>query len=134
MLRYSEVPRDEEVLDDEELAQREQQEEQAGLLGLEVQRSDEEIPGDVGAACGSLAVAAAGGEESPSSAFQRAKLLLMASYALGAWAWRSWEFAVALLLISVHPSGTLSLVSVYGLLDNLVRITMGASAGSYIER
>jgi len=34
---------------------------------------------------------------------------------------RSWEFAVALLLIQLYPS-SLRLLSVYGCLDNVVRV------------
>lgn len=45
----------------------------------------------------------------------RAKVLLLSSYSLAAWAWRSWEFTVALVLIELYP-GSLLVVSAYGLL------------------
>mmetsp|Transcript_26528 Transcript_26528/g.71752 ORF Transcript_26528/g.71752 Transcript_26528/m.71752 type:complete len:502 (+) Transcript_26528:201-1706(+) len=58
---------------------------------------------------------------------------LMLSYALAAWAWRSWEFAVALLLIQLSSS-SLRLVSAYGLVDNFVRVAFGGSVGGYVGR
>ncbi|KAL6755200.1 hypothetical protein V8C86DRAFT_3137942 [Haematococcus lacustris] len=62
----------------------------------------------------------------------RAQHALMAAYCLAAWAWRSWEFAVALLLLHLYPS--LLLVSVYGLVDNGVRLLSGPAVGAYIAR
>jgi hypothetical protein len=39
----------------------------------------------------------------------------------------------ALILMRLHPSSLL-LVSVYGLLDNLVRLVLGGYVGSFIDR
>lgn len=55
------------------------------------------------------------------------------SHALARWAWRSWEFAVALILMRLHPSSLL-LVSLYGLLDNLARVVLGSFVGGYVDR
>ncbi len=46
---------------------------------------------------------------------------------------RSWEFAVALLLMDLYPDSLL-LVSVYGIADNVVRVLLGSFLGSYIAR
>lgn len=63
----------------------------------------------------------------------RAKLFLCTSYALAAWAWRSWEFIVALVLIELYPNSLL-MVSAYGLLDNFARVLLGPAVGSYVDR
>ncbi|GLC41594.1 hypothetical protein PLESTB_000698500 [Pleodorina starrii] len=63
----------------------------------------------------------------------RAKFFLCASYALAAWAWRSWEFIVALVLIELYPESLL-MVSAYGLLDNLARVLLGPVVGNYVDR
>ncbi|KAF5829728.1 Ferroporti-1 [Dunaliella salina] len=63
----------------------------------------------------------------------KAQKPLMLAYAMAAWAWRSWEFAVALLLIQLSSS-SLRLVSVYGLADNFVRVAFGGSVGGYVGR
>ena len=55
------------------------------------------------------------------------------SYSLAAWAWRAWEFTVALVLIELYPDSLL-LVSIYGLLDNLSRVTLGGWVGQYLDR
>jgi hypothetical protein len=52
---------------------------------------------------------------------------------LGQWGWRTWEFAVALILIELYPD-TLLLVALYGLLDALVKLVTGSAIGSYIDR
>ncbi|GIL55048.1 hypothetical protein Vafri_10701 [Volvox africanus] len=67
--------------------------------------------------------------EVPSSA----KVFLCSSYALAAWAWRSWEFIVALILIELYPDSLL-MVSAYGILDNLARVLLGPAVGSYLDR
>ncbi|GBF99021.1 hypothetical protein Rsub_11825 [Raphidocelis subcapitata] len=79
------------------------------------------------AAVGDLA--AADGRAPPAAAFRA----LYASHALARWAWRTWEFAVVLILLHLHP-GSLLLVSGYGLMDNLVRVVAGAAVGRYIDR
>ncbi len=63
----------------------------------------------------------------------RAKYFICSSYALAAWAWRSWEFIVALALIELYPDSLL-MVSAYGLLDNLARVLLGPAVGGYIDR
>lgn len=62
-----------------------------------------------------------------------AKWYLYGSYFMAAWAWRFAEFLYALLMISLFPNN-LILVSVYGLLDNAVRLLLGPAVGSYIDR
>ena len=56
-----------------------------------------------------------------------------AAHALARWAWRTWEFAVALILIRLSPA-SLALVSAYGLADNVARVAFGAAAGAYVDR
>jgi iron-regulated transporter 1 len=46
---------------------------------------------------------------------------------------RSWEFAVALLLIDLYPD-SLRLVAAYGIADNVVRVVLGSRVGSFISR
>lgn len=48
-------------------------------------------------------------------------------------AWRGMEFTIALVLIELYPD-SLVLVSLYGLLDNGVRVTLGSAMGGYIDR
>lgn len=55
------------------------------------------------------------------------------SHFLARWAWRTWEFAVALILMELHPTSLL-LVSLYGLMDNLVRVLLGSTVGCYVDR
>ncbi len=43
------------------------------------------------------------------------------------------EFTIALVLIQLYPNSLL-LVSVYGMLDNAARISMGGAIGAYIDR
>lgn len=47
--------------------------------------------------------------------------------------WRTWEFAVALLLAELYPSSLL-LVAAYGLCDDVVQILSGFLLGAYIDR
>jgi hypothetical protein len=61
------------------------------------------------------------------------KAPMLMSHFLARWAWRTWEFAVALLLIKLHPASLL-LVSVYGLLDNFSRLAFGSLTGQYVDR
>eukprot|EP00882_Tetradesmus_deserticola_P024070 GHRQ01026291.1.p1 GENE.GHRQ01026291.1~~GHRQ01026291.1.p1 ORF type:complete len:177 (+),score=49.58 GHRQ01026291.1:161-691(+) len=68
-----------------------------------------------------------------SGSFGAVLICLYAAHALARWAWRTWEFAVALILMRLQPSSLL-LVSVYGFLDILVRLALGAYVGSYIDR
>lgn len=67
---------------------------------------------------------------------RRPQAALMCAYALAAWAWRSWDFFVALVLIDLAPApaSSLRLVSAYGLADNLARLTLGASVGDFVGR
>jgi len=58
---------------------------------------------------------------------------LITHISLNSWAWRTWEFAVALILIRLYP-GSLALISAYGLMENLVRVVGGAPVGRYIDR
>ncbi|MEW5318688.1 MAG: hypothetical protein WDW38_009890 [Sanguina aurantia] len=58
---------------------------------------------------------------------------LFASYAMAAWAWRAWEYTVALVIVLYNPDD-LRMVSIYGLLDNVVRVLCGAAVGTYIDR
>ncbi|PNH07594.1 Solute carrier family 40 member 1 [Tetrabaena socialis] len=69
----------------------------------------------------------------PSVIPTRARLFLCTSYALAAWAWRSWEFLVALVLIELYPNSLL-MVAAYGLLDNLARVVLGPAVGSFVDR
>jgi hypothetical protein len=59
-------------------------------------------------------------------------LLIISPQPARSWAWRTWEFAVALILIRLHP-GSLALISGYGLVDNLVRVAGGAPVGRYVD-
>lgn len=61
---------------------------------------------------------------------------LMCAYALAAWAWSSWDFFVALVLVDLapDPGSSLRLVSAYGLADNIARLTLGASIGKFVGR
>ena len=43
------------------------------------------------------------------------------------------EFTIALVLIELYPDSLL-LVSLYGLLDNGIRVTLGSAMGGYIDR
>ncbi|GLI67363.1 hypothetical protein VaNZ11_011542 [Volvox africanus] len=72
-------------------------------------------------------------EKTASGVPSRAKVFLCSSYALAAWAWRSWEFIVALILIELYPDSLL-MVSAYGILDNLARVLLGPAVGSYLDR
>ncbi|GAX73941.1 hypothetical protein CEUSTIGMA_g1391.t1 [Chlamydomonas eustigma] len=75
-----------------------------------------------------------GESDAPGSAiFRRINLSLMSSYFLAAWAWRGMEFTIALVLIDLYPDSLL-LVSIYGVLDNAVRVTLGGVIGSYLDR
>lgn len=58
----------------------------------------------------------------------RHKSARVSSPAQARWGWRAWEFAVALVLISLCPS--LRIVSVYGLLDGVARVSLGAPIGA----
>ena len=57
-----------------------------------------------------------------------------AAHALARWAWRTWEFAVALILIRLSPTTSLLSVSAYGLADNVARVAFGGAAGAYVDR
>ncbi len=63
----------------------------------------------------------------------KAKAYLCCSYAMAAWAWRSWEFVVALVLIELYPNSLL-MVSAYGLLDNVARVVLGPVVGGFVDR
>lgn len=72
--------------------------------------------------------------ETPSDTIPKAaRFYLCSSYAFAAWAWRSWEFLVALVLIELYPNSLL-MVSAYGLLDNLTRVVLGPTVGGYVDR
>jgi iron-regulated transporter 1 len=58
---------------------------------------------------------------------------VLAAHFLARWAWRSWEFSVALLLVHLYP-GSLRLVAVYGLLDDLCSLALGPLAGQFVDR
>lgn len=58
---------------------------------------------------------------------------LYIAYALAAWNWRSLEFSIAPLLVSIHPNSFV-MVSLYGFLDSLARLLAGSFVGSYIDR
>jgi iron-regulated transporter 1 len=58
---------------------------------------------------------------------------ILAAHFLARWAWRSWEFSVALLLVHLYP-GSLRLVAVYGLLDDLCSLALGPLAGQLVDR
>ena len=60
-------------------------------------------------------------------------LALYSSYMLAAWAWRGMEFTVALILLELLPDSLL-LVSIFGLLDNGVRVVFGGMVGRYIDK
>ena len=60
-------------------------------------------------------------------------LSLYTSYMMAAWAWRGMEFTVALVLLDILPNSLL-LVSIFGLLDNGVRVIFGGMVGRYIDK
>jgi hypothetical protein len=62
-----------------------------------------------------------------------AKYSVYASYSVATWGWRTWEFAVVLILLHVRPN-SLQLVSIYGILESLVAVVCGSAIGSYIDR
>lgn len=62
-----------------------------------------------------------------------AVLCLCGTHALARWGWRTWEFAVALILIKLFPTSLL-LVSIFGLLDNIVRLVFGSVIGQFVDR
>lgn len=62
-----------------------------------------------------------------------AVLCLCGTHALARWGWRTWEFAVALILIKLFPDSLL-LVSIFGLLDNIVRLLFGSVIGQFVDR
>ena len=81
---------------------------------------------------------------------ERAALALLVSHAAAQWGWRSWEFAVALLLGRIFPgaaqrpmprlrlllstaAGTLAPVSAYGLADDLFRVASGGAVGRKLD-
>lgn len=85
--------------------------------------------------CESISIAATSAKDysPPPPATLRAVHGLYASYAMAAWAWRGWEFIVALVLIELYPD-SLAVVAAYGLMDDLVRVFFGASVGEYLDR
>eukprot|EP00798_Chlamydomonas_sp_ICE-L_P006629 gene6629-3285_t len=64
----------------------------------------------------------------PGDRIAASRWFLFFSYCMAAWAWRFADFLYALLMIHIYPS-SLILVSVYGLLDNGVRLVLGSHNG-----
>ncbi|KAF8060042.1 solute carrier family 40 member 1 [Scenedesmus sp. PABB004] len=58
---------------------------------------------------------------------------LYAAHALARAVWRTWEFAVALILMRLAPASLL-LVSAYGLLEDVARLGAGPLVGGYVDR
>jgi iron-regulated transporter 1 len=58
---------------------------------------------------------------------------MLAAYLLASWGWRTWEFAIALLLLGLYPE-SLVLVAAFGLLDDLVKVVSGSSVGDFVDR
>ncbi|KAI8465599.1 MAG: hypothetical protein J3K34DRAFT_84448 [Monoraphidium minutum] len=105
-----------------------QQQQQPAVGGLEARLASwAAAGGDCGAGSDLGALAR---QQGPPAAACNA---LFASHALARWAWRTWEFAVALILVDLHP-GSLGLISAYGLVDNLVRVVGGAPIGAFVDR
>lgn len=75
----------------------------------------------------------AGATAGSSTGWTKAVLCLCGTHALARWGWRTWEFAVALILIQLFPTSLL-LVSVFGLLDNIVRLAFGSVIGQFVDR
>jgi hypothetical protein len=75
----------------------------------------------------------AGAAAGSSTGWTKAVLCLCGTHALARWGWRTWEFAVALILIKLFPASLL-LVSVFGLLDNIVRLAFGSVIGQFVDR
>lgn len=46
---------------------------------------------------------------------------------------RMWEFAIGLILLELRP-GSLTLVSVFGLVDSGAQVLAGPHVGAYIDR
>ncbi|GAX73942.1 hypothetical protein CEUSTIGMA_g1392.t1 [Chlamydomonas eustigma] len=68
-----------------------------------------------------------------SQQFRSIRSSILLSYFMASWARRGMEFTIALVLIDLYPDSLL-LVSIYGLVDNSVRVTLGGVIGSYLDR
>jgi hypothetical protein len=69
----------------------------------------------------------------PHSGTRAAKIAVYCSYSVATWGWRTWEFAVVLILLRFDPN-SLRLVAIYGILESLVAVVCGSAIGAYIDR